>query len=298
MDRRVDVAEGPLVGRQLAVRVHVPLAQHQHELVLGELGVDDGQRHAVERQVPRGVPRVLPLVRHRDDVGVEQVAPLRVASMHALRRRRRLRRIALEPFLHDVVVVLLRPQQAGQALAHHRRGVVGDVGWNDGGVELVGLALARRHRVVEVGERRRAGEVLGTPRREPQADGDALAGGHRQRVVGGGLGAAAGRVHGVGASVHDGLVDAVLGVERPGDAEQAHRVGFVLGEEQRRVALGVEPAAAVAHGLGGDGGAALDGRARPRRGRAGCVRPRPTCSGTRSSAARGSPPPRGRGWRP
>ena len=28
--RRVDVAEGPLVGRQLAVRVHVPLARQQH----------------------------------------------------------------------------------------------------------------------------------------------------------------------------------------------------------------------------------------------------------------------------
>ena len=74
---RVHVAEGPLVGRQLPVRVHVPLAQQQHELLLGEVGVDEGERDAVEREVPRGVPGVLPLVRHRDDVGVEEVASSR-----------------------------------------------------------------------------------------------------------------------------------------------------------------------------------------------------------------------------
>ena len=190
------------------------------------------------------------------------MAPLRVAPVEALRRRRRLRRIALEPFLHDVVVVLLRPQQPGQALAHDRPGVLGQVGRDDGGVELVGFALARRHRVVEPGERRRHVEALGTLRREAQADADAPAGGHGQRVVGGRLGAGAGRVHGAGASVHDRLADAILGVERTGDPEQAHRIGLVVREEQRRLALGVEPAPAVAHRLGGDGGAALDGWAR------------------------------------
>src|SRR4029450_4937546 len=39
MDRRIDVAERPLVRRQLTIRVHVPLTQHQRELVLGKLGV-------------------------------------------------------------------------------------------------------------------------------------------------------------------------------------------------------------------------------------------------------------------
>ena len=53
MHRRVHVAERPLVGRQLAVRVHVPFAREQHELALGKLRVHQRERNAVERQVPR-----------------------------------------------------------------------------------------------------------------------------------------------------------------------------------------------------------------------------------------------------
>ena len=37
MHRRIDVAERPFVGGELPVGMHVPLAQHQHELLLGEL---------------------------------------------------------------------------------------------------------------------------------------------------------------------------------------------------------------------------------------------------------------------
>ena len=124
--RRVDVAERPLVGRDLPVGVHVPLAQEQDELRLGELGVDHRQRDAVERQVPGGVPRVLPLVGHRDDVVVVEVRPLVVAADLARRRRRRLGRIAVEPALDVVVIELLAPQQAGEGLAHDAARVVGE----------------------------------------------------------------------------------------------------------------------------------------------------------------------------
>ena len=104
VDRRVDVAEGPLVGRELPVGVHVPLARQQHELLLGELGIDQRQRDAVERQVPGRVPGILPLVRHRDDVGVVEVRPLAIAAATCVRcRRRRLAGVAVEP-LRDVEV--------------------------------------------------------------------------------------------------------------------------------------------------------------------------------------------------
>ena len=71
--RRIDVAEVELVGRNLAVGVHVPFAQEQHELLLGELRVDPGQGDHVKGQVPGGVPGVFPLVGHGDHVAVEQV---------------------------------------------------------------------------------------------------------------------------------------------------------------------------------------------------------------------------------
>ena len=143
--RRVDVAEGELVGRDLAVGMHVPLAQQQQELLLGEVGIDAGKRDHVEGQVPGGEPGVLPLVGHRDDVAVEQVRPVGVAALGAAGRRRGLRRIALEPVLDDVVVELLAPEQAGVALPEHpplvlRRGLRQALA-----VELVGLAdRARR----------------------------------------------------------------------------------------------------------------------------------------------------------
>ncbi len=91
VDGRVHVAEGPLVGRELPVRVHVPLAREQQELLLGEVGVDEGERDAVEGEVPRRVPGVLPLVGHRDHVGVEEVRPLGVPALRRARREARAR---------------------------------------------------------------------------------------------------------------------------------------------------------------------------------------------------------------
>src|SRR5439155_4267921 len=60
--RRIDVAERPFVRRDLTVGMHVPLAQQELELALGEITIDEGERDAVEREVPRRVPGILPLV--------------------------------------------------------------------------------------------------------------------------------------------------------------------------------------------------------------------------------------------
>ena len=138
VDRRVDVTEVPLVRRQLAVGVHEPLARHEPQLLLGELGVDVRERDAVEGQVPRRVPGVLPLVRHRDHVAVVDVAPRRVAALQALGRRRRLTGIPAQPAVDVVVVELLAPEHPAERLPHdvvllRRRGR------SQRGVERVGL---------------------------------------------------------------------------------------------------------------------------------------------------------------
>ena len=88
VDRWVDVAEGPLVGGDLAVRVHVPLAEEEDQLLLREVRVDQRQRDRVKREVPGRVPRILPLVRHRDDVVVVEVGPLVIPPLPPLGRRR------------------------------------------------------------------------------------------------------------------------------------------------------------------------------------------------------------------
>jgi hypothetical protein len=40
VDRRIHIAEIPFIGRYLAVRVEIPLAQHEFDLVFGEVDVD------------------------------------------------------------------------------------------------------------------------------------------------------------------------------------------------------------------------------------------------------------------
>ena len=152
MNRRVHVAERPFVRGQLTVGMHVPFARQQHELILRELRVHQHERDGVECQIPRGVPRILPFVRHRNDVGVVEVRPVGVAAFLAAGRRSRLGGIALEPFANVVVKKLLRPDHAGKSLALDVAlvGVVNAV--LQRAVKLVGFGDARGEGGVEVGE--------------------------------------------------------------------------------------------------------------------------------------------------
>ena len=258
--RGVDVAEGPLVGRELAVRVHVPLAKEQDELVLGEVRVDEGEGQAVEGEIPGRVPRVFPLVRHRDDVAVVQVRPLAVAAAPALGGRRRLRGVALEPSPDVVVVELLGPEETAERLAHHELAVVGQGVGNDRRVERVGLGQAAGEERIEV-----AAELIPDRRRigEPELDDVRLAGAERHPIVERGLGA---RARGVDASrdpAHDVVVDPILhvggSVRR---TPEALEVRVVVGEEEIGRALGDQPAHAERVVVGLDDGGALPGAQR------------------------------------
>ena len=73
----------------------------------------------MERQVPRGVPWILPLVGHRNHVGVVQVFPLLIAAVETFLRRRRCFRVAFQPTLDDVMIELFRPEHARESLAHN-----------------------------------------------------------------------------------------------------------------------------------------------------------------------------------
>ena len=157
--RRVHVAERPLVGRDLAVRMHVPLARQEHQLMLGEGRVDHGEGDAVKRQIPGGVPGVLPLVGHGQHVGVGEVAPLGVAALPARLGRRRLTGIAVEPERDVELIELLAPDEPGECLALHDAGVLrGDV-LLQVPIEFVGFLAARLEHPLEVAE----GIVRGPP---------------------------------------------------------------------------------------------------------------------------------------
>ena len=147
---RVHIVEGPFVRGQLTVGMHVPLARERDELRLREVGIDQTERDHVEGEVPGREPGILPRVGHRQHVVGEHVAPVRVAAVLALGRRRRHRRIAVEPIAHDVVVELLGPDQPreGAPLDHARLRIEFRTACVR--VEVVGLRLAFVESGVEI----------------------------------------------------------------------------------------------------------------------------------------------------
>src|SRR5438132_2674956 len=65
MNRRIQIGELPLVSGNLAVRMLKLFKQQEPQLLLRELRIDQRERHAMKRQIPRGEPRILPLIGHR-----------------------------------------------------------------------------------------------------------------------------------------------------------------------------------------------------------------------------------------
>ena len=80
MHRWINGAEVPFIGGKLAVWMDVVSLQHEFELLLGEVRIDQNQRDAMKSQVPAGVPGILPLVRHRDDVVIDHMNPVGVTD--------------------------------------------------------------------------------------------------------------------------------------------------------------------------------------------------------------------------
>src|ERR1700736_1909991 len=118
--RGIDVTEVPFIRRDLSVRVLVPLPSDNIELSLREAGIDQGEGKAMKCQIPRCVPRIFPFVGHRHDTLVVKVSPGGVTTMDTFDWRRRLRRIAVEPLVDDVVIELLAPDHSGERLSLDR----------------------------------------------------------------------------------------------------------------------------------------------------------------------------------
>src|SRR6516165_3292954 len=114
MNRRVCVVEGPFIRRDLAIRMQIALSQQNLDLVLGKINVDECQRAAMKSEVPGCEPRILPTVRHRDDIARLEMFPVTVAAAEAAHRRPQ--RITRQPALDVVVEKLLAPDHAGESL--------------------------------------------------------------------------------------------------------------------------------------------------------------------------------------
>ena len=227
MHRRIDVGEGKLVRRNLAVGVHVPFPEQQHELVFGELRIQLRKGDHVERQVPGRIPRVLPFVGHGDHVAVIEVSPVVVAAVLPAGGRRRLRRVAFQPVRHRVMVKLLGPQQSCVCLAHDGARGIGTR--QQVTVELVGLSGPPLEQCVWSVQM-----LLTVLRQRAQAKIHRAAFSAREieLVIGGRLGPDALRVHRLAPPPDHIIVQRILHVGRSiPQAEEPLEIGLVFGEQ-------------------------------------------------------------------
>ena len=169
-------------------------------------------------------------------------------------------RVAPEPVANDVVIELLGPQQAAKRLPEHQRLVVAQPAGRNHLVELVRLSATIGKHLQRLRFERRRSERLGRAVREPDQRRGAAARGNHVLVVRRGFGALVGGIDGRSLAVDDEVVDAVL--EKPGSAQakQAQRIRFVLGKEQRRALLAVQPPPTVIRFVERDHAAAVGGR--------------------------------------
>src|SRR5262249_33254812 len=150
MHRRIHIAEGPFIGRQLSIWVHVPFAKQEHELLFGEIGIDKRERDTVEGKVPCCIPGVLPFVRHRDHISVVEVSPIGIAALEPLAWRRRLRWISLKPLSCGVVVELLGPQKSCNRLSYDVLAIQRQVARYYLCVEVIGFLLSENENLIKV----------------------------------------------------------------------------------------------------------------------------------------------------
>jgi hypothetical protein len=160
---------------------------------------------------------------------VAEVAPFRVTAGFPSFRRRHL--VALEPARDVIVIELQAPAHSRESLPHHHRFFVGRPLRAQGRVILVGftapVGLRLRERVPEVHCSARS--VAG----QPELDLGSLSGSDRNAVPAGHLRPASFGID-CRRAIHDGVVDAILGIgRRSGASKEFGEVGLVVAKQKR-----------------------------------------------------------------
>src|SRR6266480_1258991 len=158
--------------------------------------------------------------------------PLMVAPGLSGGRRRRGRRIPLQPFLDYIMVKLLRPEQTGAGLADNNLLLGRGAPRHPGGVELIALAHAAREHLLEWPAKRRGLPFVFGAKAELKAN--LRAGRQIQVIVKGSLGPSICVDHYV-VPVNDRLIKRILdkGAEVL-RAEDLFLVGLILSKKNRR----------------------------------------------------------------
>ncbi len=142
-----------------------------------------------------------------------------------------------QPLLQVEVVILLAPEHPRQRLAVHPALVFAESFRRDPPVEFVRVSDPALEDPLEAleGIFRRGGC-------EPQADRPAAAAGHVEDIVGRSLGPRLGGIHRFALSLDEVRVESILDVGRSaGLAPETLRIALILGEQQLRASIAVQP---------------------------------------------------------
>ena len=107
----------------------------------------------MKRQIPRREPRIFPFVRHGKHVVAVEMRPVVIAAVLAFRWRRRLGRIAVQPFLHVVVKKLFAPDHPRKSLALHHPCISVGNALLQPGVKFIRLTSSLIKYIIEIGKR-------------------------------------------------------------------------------------------------------------------------------------------------
>src|SRR5688572_30156468 len=224
--------------------MHVPLPRHQQQLFLGEIRIDQGKCNAMKGEIPGGIPRVFPLVRHRDHVGIVKMPPVRIPALETFARRLGPGWVAFEPAVDVVMIKLLAPEQTGQRLTHNIAAVPAGILWNDRSIELLRFVAALRHKLIEFSIERLTRRRRKIAETEPSRE--ACAWLQYRRIMRCRFGSRRVGTYAVQSFVNQVVVDAVF-YEASGvlGIEQTAVIGFILREQQLGIFLTVKTAFAV-----------------------------------------------------
>src|SRR5262245_66028833 len=96
----------------------------------------------MKREIPCGVPWILPLVGQRDDVAVEHVKPFFVVGF-SFPNELTIGLVRFHPFMNVKIIVLLAPQHSGQGLPEYAGFLLANAWRCDVSIEFIGLPQAR-----------------------------------------------------------------------------------------------------------------------------------------------------------
>jgi len=149
---RIDITERELIRRQLTGGVSVSTTKEQRELISRESRVQASERNHVKREVPGGIPGVLPLVGDRDDVVIDDMRPVLIASGDPLLRGFGLCGIPNDPIGDVEVIELFGPKQRCISLAEDVSFVVGSGLGQKVVVEELSLVRARGQGLLDLSQ--------------------------------------------------------------------------------------------------------------------------------------------------